>query len=91
MIKNVKIKIFGLVQGVWFRESAKGKAGEMGIAGWTRNEPDGSVYVEAEGKEEKIREFIRWCHKGPELAKVERVEVKVGRDLKGYKNFEVRY
>jgi len=91
MIKNVKIKIFGRVQGVWFRESAKRKAGELLVAGWVKNEPDGSVYAEAEGEEGKIGEFIEWCHKGPELAKVEKVEVEEREDLEGYKNFEVRY
>ena len=77
MIKNVKIKIFGRVQGVWFRESAKKKAHELEINGWIRNEPDGSVYAEVDGEEE--------------LFKVEKVEIEEVENLKGYKDFEVRY
>ncbi|RLC38372.1 acylphosphatase [Candidatus Falkowbacteria bacterium] len=91
MIKNIKIKIFGRVQGVWFRESTKKKARELGVAGWVKNEPDGSVHAEAEGEEDKIEEFMKWCHEGSELSKVERVEVEESKDLKGYKNFKVRY
>ena len=91
MIKKVKIKMFGRVQGVWFRESAKKKAHELEINGWIRNEPDGTVYAEVEGEDEKIEKFIEWCQEGPELSKVEKVEIEEVGNLKGYKDFEVRY
>ena len=59
MYKNIKIKIYGRVQGVWFRESAKKKAGELNISGWARNEADGSLYVEVQGTLEAIAEMKR--------------------------------
>ena len=49
MIKHFDITVQGKVQGVWFRDSTMKEAKRLGINGFVRNEPDGSVYVEAEG------------------------------------------
>ncbi len=68
------ITIFGEVQGVFFRSSAKEKAEELGVTGFARNDPDGSVYMEAEGGEKALEEFLAWCGKGPAGAKVEKIE-----------------
>jgi len=75
MTKHLNIKVFGRVQGVFFRYSAQRKIKELGIKGFARNEPDGSVYIEVEGEEAQLKEFVEWCHKGPPLAHVDRVEV----------------
>jgi len=58
------------VQGVFFRASTREKAVELGIKGIVRNEPDGGVYIEAEGGEENLSRFIEWCRHGPAHAKV---------------------
>lgn len=73
-IKRLKIKVFGRVQGVFFRHSTRREAEELGLSGFVRNEPDGSVYLEAEGEEEQIQKFLGWCRKGPLLAKVEKID-----------------
>lgn len=73
-MKHLSIRIYGRVQGVGFRYAAQGEMKKLRITGTARNEPDGSVYVEAEGDEAALKEFLIWCHKGPWLAKVERVE-----------------
>lgn len=78
MKKHLNIKIYGRVQGVFFRISAKEKAESLGIVGFARNEPDGSVYIETEGQEDDLEEFIKWCQKGPEAAHVEKVETYKG-------------
>lgn len=75
MYQHVDIKILGNVQGVSFRYFAHQKARELKITGFIRNEPDGSVYCEAEGDKEEIQMFIQWCSKGPKLAHVRKVEV----------------
>lgn len=75
MIKHLDIKVFGQVQGVFFRITAKEKAEKLGIKILAENKPDGSVYIDAEGEEEKLDKFIKWCHIGPSLAQVEKVEV----------------
>jgi acylphosphatase len=72
---GVNLKIYGLVQGVFFRHSAKQKAQELGLTGWIKNNPDGSVEAQAQGDEAKLKEFIAWCGLGPPSAKVEKVDV----------------
>lgn len=87
-MKAYRLKITGKVQGVWFRESTRAKALELGIKGFVRNEKDGSVYVEAVGDDEAMADFIKWCKEGPELAEVENIiieEKEVGR----HEGFEV--
>lgn len=87
---HVTLKISGLVQGVCFRSNAERKAHELGIKGFVRNEPDGSVLVEAEGKEEKLAHFVTWCHQGPRAAQVDNVTITEGQ-IQGYTDFEIRY
>jgi len=57
-MKHFNIKIFGDVQGVFFRDSARRKADELGIKGFAQNEPDGTVLIEAEGRGESLEKFI---------------------------------
>ena len=72
---RVRLIIEGVVQGVWFRDSTRRKAMEIGgIFGWVKNRPDGKVEAVAEGPEEKIGQFIDWCHQGPPHANVTDVE-----------------
>lgn len=89
-MKHLNIKIYGQVQGVFFRDSARKKAEEIGIFGFIRNEPDGNVYIEAEGEEEKLKELLDWCKKGSELAEVKKVETKEVA-IKNYDCFVVSY
>ncbi|MCL5784025.1 MAG: acylphosphatase [Patescibacteria group bacterium] len=74
-MKHLNITIYGLVQGVFFRASAKAEADKLEIKGFTKNLPDGSVYIEAEGEKEKLDEFVKWCKAGPSMAQVKKVEV----------------
>ena len=47
----------------------------MKLAGFVRNDPDGAVYIEVEGEEESLGEFLAWCKDGPPMAKVSKVEI----------------
>lgn len=67
-MKAVSIRVSGKVQGVFFRASTKNEADRLGIQGMVRNEPDGSVYIEAEGEEKSLAQFVEWCRKGPTKA-----------------------
>jgi len=69
------ILIKGRVQGVGFRANTRRKAYQLGIKGWVRNLRDGRVEAVAEGKKEAINELIRWCHRGPSMARVTDVKV----------------
>lgn len=77
-IKHMNIRVFGVVQGVWFRAHTREQALAIGLTGFVRNEADGSVYIEAEGKEADLTSFVRWCHEGPSMAQVTRVDVTEG-------------
>jgi acylphosphatase len=69
----VLILIRGRVQGVGFRFYAQDTAQELGLAGWVRNLPDGSVEAYAEGPREELDSFLKQLYKGPPLSRVETI------------------
>ena len=88
-MRHLNIKVFGQVQGVFFRDSVRRRAEEWGIKGFVRNEPDGSVYTEAEGETEGLDALVNWCREGSEMAKVDKVEIEEG-DSANFQDFQVR-
>ncbi len=88
MIKHLNIHVYGCVQGVFYRASAKETADKLGVKGFARNEKDGSVYIEAEGDEDILKEFIHWCYEGPERASVERISTEDA-DMKNFTKFTI--
>lgn len=72
---RVRIIVSGRVQGVFFRAGARDEATRLGIVGWARNEPDGTVLIEAEGTRQAVDRFIEWCGAGPPEARVDHVDV----------------
>ena len=84
------VVVHGRVQGVFFRDSLRGYAEEHGVAGWVRNNSDGTVEAVLEGPEaavERVLEFIRTG--GPPAARVQQVEVEE-QSPAGLSGFEVR-
>ena len=89
-LQRAQVKVSGQVQGVFFRDSTRQKAEELGLAGWVKNLPDGQVEALFEGPSERVREMVHWCEEGPQGASVENVDTDIesaGGDLEG---FEVR-
>ena len=87
---KARVRVRGRVQGVFFRDSTRGKAEELGLSGYVMNTPDGDVEAVFEGPKEGVEEMVRWCGQGPPQASVENVDVDYetpGDDLTG---FEVR-
>ena len=74
-MNQVSMRIYGKVQGVFFRASTQAKARELGLTGWVKNEADGSVSAVAQGEDKAVQALVEWCHKGPQQAEVERVEI----------------
>ncbi len=74
-MKQVRIRISGKVQGVFFRATAQEEAEKLHLFGRVKNEPDGSVTVEAGGENDRINEFIGWCLRGPDGAVVDHIDV----------------
>ncbi len=86
--KHISLRVTGNVQGVYFRASAVEQARRLGITGLVRNEPDGSVYIEAEGTEDALSTFTEWCRQGPPRARVLDVKITEG-PVMHYKTFDI--
>lgn len=71
----VDVRVTGQVQGVAFRYSCQQQAERLAVAGWVRNETDGSVSAHAEGDQDAVDALVDWCRQGPSGASVEGVEV----------------
>ncbi len=85
------LRIYGRVQGVFFRATMKEVADRLGVCGWVRNLPDGSVEAVVEGPRDRVEEIIRWAHRGPPAARVERVEVRWEPYRGEFRGFRIRY
>jgi acylphosphatase len=74
-MENVRARLIieGRVQGVFFRYHTQEMAVRLGLKGWVKNRPDGSVVAVFEGDREKVNQIIQWCHQGPSQAKVTKV------------------
>jgi acylphosphatase len=72
--ERAHVYVSGQVQGVFFRDSTREKAEQLGLAGWVRNLPDGRVEALFEGPSARVREMVRWCKEGPSHAEVESVD-----------------
>jgi len=75
---------------VWFRASAQKKAQSLGLKGWARNRPEGSVEILAEGPEAALEALIAWCRKGPPTARVDEVREERSPATGEFRGFEVR-
>ena len=89
MAKAVDATVTGRVQGVSFRYYTEQQARRLGVTGWVRNEPDGSVAVHAEGPEDAVDALVDWCRAGPPMARVRHVAVRAGAET-GATAFETR-
>ncbi|HEV2712643.1 MAG TPA: acylphosphatase [Gaiellaceae bacterium] len=69
------VVVSGRVQGVFFRAEARNRASSLGLGGWVRNRPDGTVEAVFEGKRDRVESMVDWCRRGPAHADVENVEV----------------
>ncbi|AYG04119.1 acylphosphatase [Gryllotalpicola protaetiae] len=74
-MRRVRAVISGDVQGVGFRYSARERARRLGVAGWVRNLPDGSVEAEVEGEAGAVERMLAWLDRGPSGARVASVAV----------------
>ncbi len=74
--RRAHVLIRGRVQGVFFRAEARERALALGVRGWIRNNPDGTVEAVLEGPEEHVEALLRWCRRGPAGARVEAVETR---------------
>lgn len=86
--KHYVIRVTGKVQGVFYRQNTLEVAHSLGLKGYVQNCRDGSVLIEAEGREEVLEELVNWCKKGPDRAEVISVDVNLD-EVKSYEDFEI--
>ena len=87
---TVGVLVKGKVQGVYYRQSTKEQALQLGVKGYVQNQQDGSVYLVAQGSEEQVYNLINWCKRGPLLARVDAVIPETLREAPEFHNFEIR-
>ena len=75
MLMSVHLIAHGKVQGVWYRAGTREQALQLGLSGWAKNCPDGTVEIHAEGEKEILELFINWCRKGPPAAQVSSLDI----------------
>jgi acylphosphatase len=74
-VKRVRVVVSGRVQGVFYRATCAGLARQAGVGGFVRNTVDGRVEAAFEGPDDVVDGLVSWCRRGPELARVDSVEV----------------
>ncbi len=74
-MKRLEATVRGHVQGVFFRASTRDRAQALGLTGWVRNQPDGTVSVVAEGPEAQLQHLLQFLNEGPSQAHVMQVDV----------------
>jgi acylphosphatase len=79
----------GHVQGVFFRDRTRREAVRLGVTGWVRNCPDGTVEAHLEGSAEAVGELVRWCREGPRHATVYELRISDAAP-EGFARFEIR-
>jgi len=73
-VRAARAFVTGMVQGVFFRQSARQHARRLGVIGWVRNLKDGRVEVWAQGDPARVEQMIEWLWEGPPRARVTGVE-----------------
>jgi len=89
-MKSIKILVSGKVQGVFFRDSTRRKAMDIGLTGYAKNLPNGDVEVVAQGNEDKINELVGFIKNNPGHSKVENIKIS-GKIIENFKMFEIRH
>lgn len=73
-MQRIRAIVQGVVQGVGFRFSTRQEAQRLGVKGYVRNRPDGTVEIIAEGEPKAVQSLVRWAQTGPATARVSRVD-----------------
>ncbi len=89
--KQVHVWISGIVQGVFFRAHTRQVALSLHVTGWVRNLRDGRVEIIAQGTQDALERLVEWCHHGPSMSRVDKIDVRWEDITKTFDDFEIRY
>jgi acylphosphatase len=89
-LARLRMMISGRVQGVFFRQSAAERAHELGVKGFARNLPDGSVEIAAEGARRNLATLLAWANHGPPRARVDNVRAEWSEFQNQFSDFSIR-
>ena len=84
-----RVVVYGFVQGVYFRDSVRRRAVSTGVAGWVRNNREGTVEAVLEGDPDAVERVVDFCRDGPRGARVDDVEI-VEEEPEGLAGFAIR-
>jgi acylphosphatase len=91
MRRRALVRVEGRVQGVFYRQSTVETAQRLGLCGWVRNLPDGSVEALFEGERSRVEAALAWCRQGPPRASVEGIAVQWLDSPSECTDFAIRY
>lgn len=89
--KTIHVIVEGKVQGVFFRAYTRDEAEMLGLSGWVRNRPDGSVEALISGDARNVDRMLEWLETGSPMSKVSRVIIESGQQPSETKDFLIRY
>jgi acylphosphatase len=89
--KRAHVIVEGRVQGVFFRAFTRDEADRLGLSGWVRNRPDGSVEALVEGEKSAVEKMLQWFHQGSPNSNVEKVHVNEEVPVGVNSSFEIHY
>ncbi|MFQ5945026.1 MAG: acylphosphatase [Anaerolineae bacterium] len=88
---RLEARVRGRVQGVFYRDQTRTRARQLGLTGYVRNLPDGTVEAVADGPPDALEKLLEWLRVGSSSAQVEGVEVRWGTSTGEFSRFEVRF
>ena len=90
-MRVLKAKVSGKVQGVWFRKYTLNSARDIGVVGMVKNLVDGTVLVNASGKDENLRKFKELLENGSPNSRVDKIDYSWEDSSIEYSTFEIEY
>ena len=88
---RIAVTAKGRVQGVCYRYFCSSQAQELNLSGWVKNQPDGSVYLEAQGEDTILQDLLSQLRIGPSLAEVSSTDWEEISTVDGENEFKIRY
>ncbi len=91
MLKQLQVTVYGQVQGVTFRLYINNVALGLGLTGYVKNNPDGTVTILAQGEKSELAKLLDKCYAGPDKAHIENIKREWQSISTPYQTFEIEH